>query len=132
MNCCGTIMNNGNITSAGGGITAMWRNAIVPRFRAVGAAAVRETNMMTHSLVHAVAQPIDGLVRGGTFIIQETKQAMGMGVVMVHIVVGVLAGYALYEVVRVAAPSLSATLSDAMTRPFKRSRRMVLDSSDFY
>lgn len=118
-------MNNTN------GITAVWRNAIVPRFRALGYATVRETNVVLHSLVHAVAQPIDGLVRGGEYIVRETRQAMGLGVAMTHVVVGVLAGYMLYEVVKVAAPRLSATLSDAITRPFKRQRRVPLDLSDF-
>lgn len=122
-------MNTGNNNNV---VTTSWRQSIVPRFRALGATAVQETGVIVHNLVHTIQQPISGLVRGGEYVIQETKMAMNMGTAMIHVAVGVLAGYAAWEITRVLAPRFSAQISDAVTRPFKRPRRVALDRSNFY
>lgn len=104
----------------GGGF---FRSTLVPSLTAMGRAVVAETEVLVHPLVHAVAQPISGLVRGGEQLIQDSRHFLGLGTTLMHWGMGAIAGYVVWEGLRVVAPEFSHTLSDAITRPFKRQRR---------
>lgn len=108
-----------------------FRSSIVPNVAALGRAIVQETELVVHPLVHAVAQPIAGMVRGGEQLIQDSRHFLGLGTTLLHWGMGAIAGYVVWEGVRMMAPEFSNTLSDTITRPFKRQRRMPLDRSRF-
>lgn len=109
-----------------------WKQSILPKLMATGSAAIQETEVVIHSLVHAISQPIHGLVRGGEEIITETRNVLGMGSSMMHLAMGAMAGYVAWEGLRMVSPVTSYRISDMVTRPFKRQRRMPLDRSSFY
>lgn len=108
-----------------------WKRSILPKLVASGSAVVQETELVVHSLVHAISQPIHGLVRGGEELITETRSVFGMGSSMMHMAMGAMAGYIAWEGLRMVSPTTSYRISDMVTRPFKRQRRMALDRSSF-
>lgn len=113
-------------------MASYWKRYFFPKLMATGTAIVQETELVVNSLVHAIGQPIHGLVRGGEELITETRNVLGMGSSMVHLAMGAMAGYVAWEALRMVSPSTSYQISDALTRPFKRQRRMTLDRSSFY
>lgn len=113
-------------------MASYWKRYFLPKLMATGSAVVQETELVVHSLVHAIAQPIHGLVRGGEELITETRHLYGMGSTLMHLAMGAMAGYIAWEGLRMVSPTTSYQISDALTRPFKRQRRMTLDRSSFY
>lgn len=108
-----------------------FRNSLVSSVSALGRSVVHETEVVVHPLVHAVAQPIAGMVRGGEQLIQDSRHFLGLGTSLMHWGMGAIAGYVVWEGVRMVAPEFSHRVSDAITRPFKRQRRMPLDRSRY-
>lgn len=109
-----------------------WKRTILPRIVATGSAVVQDTELVVSHLVHALGQPIHGLIRGGEELITDARNVLGMGSSMVHLAMGAVAGYIAWEGLRMVSPSTSYRISDMVTRPFKRQRRMALDTSSFY
>jgi len=111
-------------------VAQMWKNSLLPKMRASGASMVSEGSHVINSAVHALQTPITGLLHDA-----ENVGLMGMGMMgssmttsLFHLAAGVATGWVIWEMLHLWFPETGYYVSQSMTRPFKKQRRMPLDS----
>lgn len=85
---------------------------------------IQEVEHITSAAVHAVEQPVSGLVGEGKKVAQSLWDLLTFGGTVVHMIMGTAVGYVSWELVRYIAPDWSAEVSDIITAPFRKRQRL--------
>lgn len=88
---------------------------------------LHEGEHITSQIVHALYVPVAGLVGTGTQVARSMWRIFTFGGTFLHIVMGTMVGYAVWEIVRWIAPDVSDEITGMIRAPFQKRRRLTLD-----
>lgn len=90
----------------------------------LGKGVVHETEHVVSAVVHTAEQPVAGLYNDGKKVAQSLWDVVTFGGRIVNLVLGTVMGYVAWEMVRYIAPNWSSEVSDIVTAPFRKRRRV--------
>lgn len=100
-------------------------NSFISTASSLSKGVVHEVEHVTSAVIHAVEAPVAGIYGEGKKVASGVSALFDIGKTMTNVAMITAAGYVSWELVRYVAPDWSSEVSDIITGPFKKRRRVA-------